>query len=104
MTEAPERTLFVVNPKSAGGRTRKDWPAIEALAREILGSVSTRLTERQGHATELAAQAIQEGYDLIVSVGGDGTNNEVLNGFFDDAGELRNNNVAFGFLPRGTIR
>lgn len=99
-----ERTLFIVNPRSAGGKTKRNWPEIEKIARDKLGGlVSTRMTEGPGHATELASSGIKEGYDLIVSVGGDGTNNEVLNGFFaDDQGNLINANVAFGFLPAGT--
>ena len=37
-------------------------------------------TERPWHAAELAQQATQEGYGVVVAVGGDGTANEVLNG------------------------
>ena len=101
---ADERTLFIVNPRSAGGKTKRNWPEIEKIARDKLGGlVSTRMTEGPGHATELTTTGIKEGYDLIVSVGGDGTNNEVLNGFFaDDHGTLVDPNVAFGFLPAGT--
>ena len=43
-------------------------------------SGETLLTERPGHATELAEQAARDGADLIVSVGGDGTFNETVNG------------------------
>lgn len=77
------RAYFVVNPRSANGRTGKAWPEIRALAEKALGEASFAFTERQWHACELARTAIKDGFELIVSVGGDGTNNEVVNGFFE---------------------
>jgi YegS/Rv2252/BmrU family lipid kinase len=41
------------------------------------------MTEHPWHATELTRQALKDGYGRIVSVGGDGTHHEVLNGFFE---------------------
>jgi diacylglycerol kinase (ATP) len=52
-------------------------------------------TEHAGHATELAAQAAEEGYGAVVAVGGDGTVNEVVNG-------VVNSSTALGVVPVGT--
>jgi diacylglycerol kinase (ATP) len=98
-----QKLAVVVNPASANGSTGKHWPEIaDALKREGLSFTHT-LTEAPGHATEITASYLKEGYDLILSVGGDGTANEVVNGFFK-AGFPGNQNAAVGFLSTGTGR
>ncbi len=52
-------------------------------------------TQYAGHATEMAKQAAQEGYDVVVAAGGDGTINEVVNG-------LAMSDTALGIIPLGT--
>lgn len=75
-----ERSLFVVNPVAAGGKTGKLWPAIEEQLRSVNLSFDHRFTEGPNHATRLAREAVERGYDMVVAVGGDGTVNEVVNG------------------------
>jgi len=58
-------------------------------------------TEKRNHATEIAAEKIRAGEDLIVAVGGDGTFNEVLNGFFND-GMIINDQCVLGLISSGT--
>ena len=52
------KTVFVVNPKSANGKTAGEVEALRQRATAILSDVELVLTERQGHATELCARAI----------------------------------------------
>jgi len=52
-------------------------------------SFTAFMTEAPEHATELTRRALQDGCDLVVSVGGDGTHNEVMNGFFTAEGPVR---------------
>jgi diacylglycerol kinase family enzyme len=79
--------LLIVNP-FASSVTEQRVRSVEAsLARA--GDVKTVLTERRGHATELAAA----GADAVVVFGGDGAVNEVLNGLAAE--------VPFGALPGG---
>lgn len=54
-------------------------------------------TEQEGHAEELARQAVEDGIDLVVAAGGDGTLNEVVNGLSSGFGRTR-----LGLLPLGT--
>lgn len=96
------RTLLIVNPRSAGGRTGKTWARYAGLVKENLPDHETRLTERPGHATELARKGLEEGFEMVVSVGGDGTNNEVINGFFREDGAPVRKDAVFGHVPRGT--
>ncbi len=95
------RTLFVVNPRSAGGRTAAEWPALEKVARKHLSDFEVKTTDSMGHATKLTREGLRAGAEMVVSVGGDGTNNEVINGFFDGGKPVRENAV-FGLIPRGT--
>jgi diacylglycerol kinase (ATP) len=71
---------MIVNPAAANGRTARQWPDIARRAEAHGLDVDVRLTERRGHATELAATAVAEGAELVVAVGGDGTVSEVANG------------------------
>ena len=95
------KRAVIVNPFSGSGRTGRHWVAFEPEVREALGEFTLIPTTGPRHATEVARNALHEGYDLIVSAGGDGTNFEVVNGFFEN-GTAINANAALGFLPVGT--
>jgi diacylglycerol kinase (ATP) len=95
------KVTFIVNPNAAMGSTRRHWPRIEALARERLGPIQALHTGGPADASRLTRQALMEGTDLIVCVGGDGTLNEVVNGFMGEEGPIRGN-ALLGFIPMGT--
>lgn len=95
------KTAVVVNPASANGATARRWPQIAALLEREGIEFKHYLTGGPGEATVLTRQALQEGCDLVVSVGGDGTANEVVNGFFDGSGPVRPE-AALGFISTGT--
>jgi len=76
---------MIVNPASDSGRTARNWSEIARRAAEHGLEVEPRLTEAPGHASELTRQALRDGAELIVSVGGDGTVSETVNGFYDGA-------------------
>lgn len=59
-------------------------------------------TEGPGHATRLVAEGIRAGHRFIVAVGGDGTLNEAVNGFFDPEGQAIAPDAELGVLCRGT--
>ena len=83
MTETNNKWLVVVNPKASVGKAEKDWPIIKQLLMNEGIDFDDVLTEYPRHAIEIVRDAIVEkGYRKIISVGGDGTNNEVINGIF----------------------
>jgi len=96
------RTFLVVNPESAGGTTGRRWPEIRAEVLRALGDGAEHaFTERPMHAAALTAEALRSGFRRIVAVGGDGTLNEVVNGFFQ-AGSPVPPDACLALVPRGT--
>jgi YegS/Rv2252/BmrU family lipid kinase len=95
------KAAAIVNPYAAGGRTGRLWPRIARRLRERLGDVTLRPTDFAGHATEIARELIESGFDLIIAVGGDGTISEVANGFLRDDEPVRLQ-AQLGLLPLGT--
>ena len=72
-----EKILFIVNPIS-GHHDKSEFPSIvEELIDKDKYDYTITLTEYGGHAAELTKKAIEDEYDIIVAVGGDGTINEV---------------------------
>ncbi|MCW3814855.1 diacylglycerol kinase family protein [Micromonospora sp. DR5-3] len=72
------RAVLVVNPKATTTSERSRDVLVRALRSEV--DLSVRYTRRRGHAVDLAREAAAEGVDLVVTLGGDGTVNEVVNG------------------------
>ncbi len=96
------RTCFIVNPVSAAGKTGRWWPRVERVIRRLWGrDFEVAFTERPWHAAELTSRALRRGCLRVVSVGGDGTLNEVVNGFFD-RGRFIQPQAALGLLELGT--
>lgn len=91
----------ILNPRAASGAAARRWPALRPRIEATLGSVVVRFTERPSHATQLAREALRGGSDLVVAVGGDGTLNEVVNGYFSD-GRPVNPDAALALCPLGT--
>jgi diacylglycerol kinase (ATP) len=101
MLSRQKRIAFIVNPNAAMGATGREWPRIESLARDRLGPFEAHLTTGQGDAIGLTRKALLEGAEQIVCVGGDGTLNEVVNGFMGEDGPIRPGTV-LAYVPRGT--
>ena len=71
---------IILNPIAGRGSGERAYPLIESRLRTLGLDFVMRRTECPGHAIDLAEQTALDGCDVVVSVGGDGTANEVLNG------------------------
>jgi len=71
--------FLIINPNANDKRLRKKLPKIHKLAKEIFGDYSYQLTTKIGDGIPIAQRAKEEGYKILVAVGGDGTLNEVVN-------------------------
>jgi diacylglycerol kinase family enzyme len=72
------RALLVVNPKATTTSERSRDVLVRALRSEV--TLTVAYTRRRGHAAALARDAAADGTDLVVTLGGDGTVNEAVNG------------------------
>lgn len=90
---------LIVNPTAGAGRTAKKWPYIKQLLKKIGLKFEQDITEAPGHAIELAKAAVGKGYKLVVSVGGDGTINEIVNGLYS-TGMIKD--MELGIIGTGT--
>ncbi len=80
------RALLVVNPRATTTTERSRDVLVRAL--ESAADLTVRYTERRGHATTLARDAAESGIDVVVTLGGDGTVNEAVNGLMTAPGTL----------------
>ena len=96
----PPSTTVLVNPAAGRGKVGRAWAELEPALRAALGEVQFAVSDRPGGVEALARAAVARGKTTLLSLGGDGTHNEVVNGVMATApppGE-----VTFGVLPAGT--
>jgi diacylglycerol kinase family enzyme len=92
------RALLVVNPTATTATARGRDVLARALGSDLKLDVVE--TERRNHAIALGARAVDEAYDLVVVLGGDGTVNEVINGILRDG--PRTDLPALAAVPGGS--
>jgi len=90
---------IIINPAAGAGSTHKRWPGICRLLKDAGLSFEHTFTDGIGHAIELSREAANRGFTRLVSVGGDGTANEVANGILY-AEESKQ--TSLGILSTGT--
>jgi diacylglycerol kinase (ATP) len=89
---------FLVNPNADRGRAWQTASDLKPMV-EKYGGADWEKTSYATHATELARQAADQGYQMIISVGGDGTIHEVINGLMQVPPEKR---PQLGIVPVGS--
>jgi diacylglycerol kinase (ATP) len=102
-------TAIIVNPKSASGLTGKNWDSLHLMIKRLFGdNIQVAFTEKSGDGTRLTTNFIKKGFKKIVAIGGDGTINEVANGFFEEDirihGNENNNNGNDSFLNQAVLK
>ncbi len=89
------KALFIINPVAGGGRAGKVWEERGEELLSLFPDSESQFTSKPGDATEMSGKAEEHGFDTVVSCGGDGTLNEVINGIIGSR-------VSLGLLPLGT--
>ncbi len=93
---AEQKWIFIINPAAGNGYAAKYADIVNNMIRKHDVSAELVLTERRGHATEIASEYVQKGHDHIIGVGGDGTFSEIVQGLVDQ------DDVTFGAIAAGT--
>lgn len=96
-----KKAMAIINPVSSNGRTGRRWPEISALLQKSDLVFDYRFTQASGDARNIARESLEEGYETLISIGGDGTLNEIVNGFFLVSEEIRDRS-ALGIISMGT--
>lgn len=95
---------FIVNPEAGRGAVKRALPSLHRAAGEIIGAnpdYDLVETAQPRHAVELARRAVDDGYETVVAVGGDGVIHEVVNGLMA-AGDGHQAPAALGVIPLGS--
>jgi YegS/Rv2252/BmrU family lipid kinase len=96
------KTLLLGNPQAANGAVGRHWQKHLRAVSAWFGAATVRLTERPGHATLLVRDGLEHGCERVVVVGGDGTLNEAVNGFFTPDGAPLGSKAVLAYYPAGT--
>jgi YegS/Rv2252/BmrU family lipid kinase len=92
------KTKLIINPNADLGRAWRWGSDLRSVVEEF-GGADWSGTVYPTHATELARQAAEDGYERVISVGGDGTTHEVINGLMQVPEDRR---PPLGIVPVGT--
>jgi YegS/Rv2252/BmrU family lipid kinase len=95
----PRKVKLIFNPMADMGRAWKTANGLRPIAQEFKGELTWSGTVYPTHAIELARQAAEEGYDMVIAMGGDGTAHEVMNGLMQVPAEKR---PIMGVVPIGS--
>jgi diacylglycerol kinase (ATP) len=89
----------IVNPQAGSRSVGRQWPQINRQLQKAGLSFEYEFTRGSGHALDIASQAIRDGYNYLIAVGGDGTVNEVANGILRSVNPL---SIILGIVSAGT--
>jgi diacylglycerol kinase (ATP) len=96
------KTFFIINPSAGGKNITAHWNnVLLPLIKKQFRNSDHTFTKKSGQASVLTTAALKQGYQRIICVGGDGTLNEVVNGFFEN-NKLINPRAALGIIPSGS--
>jgi len=92
------RTLVILNPKACGGNAVSVYKSVEGRMAELFGDLAVAISEKPEDVGRHLDAAAVTGVDLVIAVGGDGTNHSVVNALAERPGLA----ASFGCLPVGT--
>jgi diacylglycerol kinase (ATP) len=94
--------LVIANGRFQRGRNGRRWDRVEVRLRELFGNgVEIRFSSGKGDATRYAREALVAGVGWLAAAGGDGTINEVVNGYFEKDRNIQPKSP-LSFLPCGS--
>lgn len=101
MDVASKSWFVIINPTSGNGSSKKNWPKIKRLLDKHHFSFEFAFTTYSKHSIELVQQAIKQHFKNIISVGGDGTLHNIVNGIMSQ-NDVSSSEINIGVIPIGT--
>ena len=93
--------FVIINPTSGNGSSKKQWPKIELLLKTHSFEFEFAFTKFSKHSMELVHSAVNQGFKNIISVGGDGTLHNIVNGIMTQK-TANPSDITVGVIPIGT--
>ncbi|HHH50282.1 MAG TPA: diacylglycerol kinase family lipid kinase [Saprospiraceae bacterium] len=93
--------LIIGNPTAAKGKVSLLLPTIKILLKKNQINYELQLSTRKRQATDLVIAGIKKGFRKIIGIGGDGTNNEIINGIVLQK-NIPSNEIIYTLLSVGT--
>lgn len=98
MSHLKKSALVIINPSSGKEQATEYEEQIRETLQDAYSEITVKYTEGEGDATRFAKEAAENNYDFVVSLGGDGSVNETVNGLAPF-----NNPPKLGIIPMGTV-
>lgn len=93
--------IAVINPNAGGGRVAREWPLLSNMLKDREFPFEEVFTTHRYHAVELVIYSLKRGFRNFISVGGDGTLHEIVNGIFYQK-EVPVSEITLAVLPAGS--
>lgn len=93
--------MLIVNPRSGNGKGRTNSEIVSAMLLKKGIDAAVFFSEYAGHTPVIVREGIEKGYRKIISMGGDGTLNEVVNGIFNQQ-TVSTDEITLAVIPLGT--
>ena len=93
--------IAVINPNAGGGRVAREWPLLSNMLKDRGFPFEEVFTTHRYHAVELVIYSLKRGFRNFISVGGDGTLHEIVNGIFYQK-EVPVSEITLAVLPTGS--
>lgn len=93
--------IAVINPNAGGGRVAREWPLLSNMLKDRGFPFEEVFTTHRYHAVELVIYSLKRGFRNFISVGGDGTLHEIVNGIFYQK-EVPVSEITLAVLPAGS--
>lgn len=100
MSNYNAKTLLLLNPAAGKGKGVKHFTAIHAAIKEKFTNLEVKTSGYPGHLVEICREAAANGCRRIISIGGDGTPFEIINGLY--AAGKPGHDIELGMIPAGT--
>jgi YegS/Rv2252/BmrU family lipid kinase len=94
------KTLLILNPAAGKGKGKKQFDTVRTALEKKFKNLDIKTSEYPGHIAEISKDAVTDGCRRIISIGGDGTPFEIINGIY--ANGIPGHEIELGMIPAGT--